>query len=242
MSGLFDPRVSIDGAELLPEADWEQTCWVSDDDVDYLELELGLAGGARIQRHVVLARDDEFLFLADAVLGVRPGQLDYQASLPLVAGLSAQASGGTREIALVRGDRRRAMVLPLALSEWRSERRAGDLTIESGALDLGQSALHSRSLFAPLFIDLAPRRLRRPVTWRQLTVAEDREVQPADMAVGYRVQVGSRQWLFYRSLGPCGNRTLLGHNLVSEFLTARLGRKGMPETLIEIEAPADDDE
>jgi hypothetical protein len=55
------------------------------------------------------------------------------------------------------------------------------------------------------------------------------------LAVGYRVQVGGQQWLFYRSLGPRGNRTLLGHNLVTEFLAARFNRDGVAESLLEIE-------
>ena len=55
---------------------------------------------------------------------------------------------------------------------------------------------------ASLFIDLRKDRFVRPVTWRQLTVAENLSIQPADVAVGYRVQIGADQWLFYRSLAP----------------------------------------
>lgn len=80
-----------------------------------------------------------------------------------------------------------------------------------------------------------------PVTWRQLTVAEDRLIVPRDVAVGYRVQIGRAQWLFYRSLAECGNRTLLGQNLVSEFLAARFGRNGIAEPLMEIEATPDEE-
>lgn len=241
LSGPLDCRVTLDGSPLLATTGWEQTCWVSDEDVDYLELEIELTAGLRIQRHFVLARDDEFLFVADAVLGERPARLVYDATLPLADEIAHQVAAETREVQLLYRGRRQAMVLPLALGEWRSDRRGGNLAGQSAALALTQSAFESRSLFAPWFIDLAPRRLSRPVTWRQLTVAEDREVQRPDMAVGYRVQVGTRQWLFYRSLGPCGNRTVLGHNLVSEFLAARFSRQGVPETLIEIEATAMDD-
>ncbi|MEX0714781.1 MAG: hypothetical protein WD278_20765 [Pirellulales bacterium] len=60
-------------------------------------------------------------------------------------------------------------------------------------------------------------------------------VQPADPAVGYRVQVGRQQWLIYRSLAERGNRTVLGHNLISEFLVARFDRQGKVEPLLEIE-------
>jgi hypothetical protein len=90
-------------------------------------------------------------------------------------------------------------------------------------------------MFAPLFLDLKPRRMRRPLTWRQLTVAEGLEIQPNDAAVGYRVMVGNQQWLIYRSLAGAGNRTLLGHNLASETLVARFGRDGEVRPLLEVE-------
>lgn len=238
LSGMLDFRLKRDGAPVSTATGWEQTCWVSDDDVDYLELEIELTGGMRIQRHFLLAREDEFLFLADAVLGELPARLEYEASLPLADEIACEDPAETREVRLLHRGRRQAMVLPLALGEWRSDRHRGNLELQSDALALTQAAYESRSLFAPWFIDLAPRRLSRPVTWRQLTVVEDRQIQKPDMAVGYRVQVGTRQWLFYRSLAPCGNRTVLGHNLVSEFLAARFNRQGVPETLIEIEATA----
>jgi hypothetical protein len=240
--GTCNPQVTIDGTLLTPLERWEETCWVTDDDVDYLELQLSLSGDCRVQRHLVFAREDQFVFLADAVLSGSPGTVDYRLTMPLAEGVSTESAGHTRETALVREGRRRGMVLPLGLSEWRSERFRGDLCTDGGLLELRQSAGNAAGLFAPWFIDLAPRRFGRPVTWRQLTVAEDRQIQPDDAAVGYRVQIGNRQWIFYRSLAACGNRTLLGHNLVSEFLAARFSRQGVPETLIEIEAPADENE
>ena len=69
----------------------------------------------------------------------------------------------------------------------------------------------------------------------QLTVAESMKVQPADVAVGYRVARGGRQWLIYRSLAPPKNRTLLGHNLSTELLVARFTREGEVKPLLEIE-------
>lgn len=234
--------VALDGRELTPRSPWEENCWITDDDVDYLELRLSLAEGVRVERHILFARRDEFVFVADSVLGEKPAEIEYRASLPLAAGMSVDAAAETRELSLVKGGRRRAVVLPLALGEWRTDRTRGEIAARSDGLCLAQAASRAACLFAPWFIDLSPRRLRRQVTWRRLTVAEDRLAQPDDVAVGYRVQIGQEQWLFYRSLAACGNRTLLGHNLVSEFLAARFSRKGVSETLIEIEAPADEDE
>ncbi len=68
-----------------------------------------------------------------------------------------------------------------------------------------------------------------------MTIAENLQIQPAEVAVGYRVQLGKAQWLFYRSLARRANRTILGQNLSSEFLAGRFGKDGTTEELIEIE-------
>jgi hypothetical protein len=67
-------------------------------------------------------------------------------------------------------------------------------------------------------------------------VAESLVIQPADVAVGYRVQCGKDQWLFYRSQAPRANRTLLGQNTSSEFFAARfVAKTGGVEDLVEIQ-------
>ncbi|HJT35816.1 MAG TPA: hypothetical protein VJ783_27555 [Pirellulales bacterium] len=240
-AGRCNPRIAIDGVELLPASDWENLCWVSDDDADYLELQLELLGGVRVQRQLLFARQDRFLFAADAVLCERPATIDYGLTLPLADGVAFLPGEQAREGFLASsGGRRRAQALPLALSEWRGDARCGELAGGERGLDLRLTAPTAQALYAPLFIDLSPRRFSLPVTWRQLTVAEDRLIVSRDVAVGYRVQIGRSQWLFYRSLAECGNRTLLGQNLVSEFLAARFGRDGIAEPLMEIEATPDD--
>ena len=49
-SGNCMPSIRIDGQPLAVESDWEEMCWFTDDEVDYLELEAHLAGGWSIQR------------------------------------------------------------------------------------------------------------------------------------------------------------------------------------------------
>ena len=93
----------------------------------------------------------------------------------------------------------------------------------------------SRRLYAPLFVDLSARRWVEKRTWRQLTVAERLQIQPSEVAVGYRVQLGRKQWLIYRSLAESANRTLLGQNLSQEFVAARFDSDGFLKELIEIE-------
>ncbi len=244
LAGPWSLEVTLDGRRLTPTSDWEQVCWVSDEDIDYLELEIGLDEGVRVQRQMALARDDRILFLADAVLGDRPGKMEYRACLPLSPDMNFCPAKESREGCL-EGAKRRARVFPLALPEWRTlwasgELRAvpcngvGDGNPPGHALELTHATQAAR-LYAPLFFDLDRRRLARPFTWRRLTVADTLEVQPDDVAVGYRIAVGRRQWLVYRSLAPKGNRTLLGHNLSSEALLARFDPTGEVESLIEVE-------
>jgi hypothetical protein len=233
-SGEWRCEIRRNGQVLSPESDWEEVCWVSDEDVDYLELEIKLADGVAVQRQMLLAREDRFLLLADAVLGDEPGKLEYRGWLPLGPQVAWEQSRQTREGFLVAEGKPAALVLPLALPEWRADGRGGTFEWTKEGLQLTQAA-QGHSMYAPLFIDLHPRRMTRRLTWRKLTVAESLETQPDDVAVGYRVQIGKEQWLIYRSLVEPANRTLLGHNLSTEALVARFDRTGEVEPLVEVE-------
>ena len=183
---------------------------------------------------MLLARDDQFLFAADAVFADDPSSaLDYRLRLPLAKGMAVQRSKETREVFLS-GQRRRARVLPLALNEWKSDARGGFFGCEKDGLEL-HLAGQGRSLYAPLFFDLNPRRFNRQLTWRRLTVAEDLKIQPRDRAVGYRVQIGHEQWVIYRSLTGKASRTLLGINIFNEFALGRFDRSGEMEPMLEVE-------
>jgi hypothetical protein len=122
----------------------------------------------------------------------------------------------------------------LALLWQRGAAAEDELAQDAEYLQLRQTA-HARRLWAPLWFDLDRRRAALPATWRPLTVGEAMQVQPADVAIGCRVAAGRRQWLIYRSLAKPGNRTLLGHNLLSETLVARFHGSGRVQPLIEVE-------
>ncbi|MGQ9574574.1 MAG: hypothetical protein ACUVUC_04595 [Thermoguttaceae bacterium] len=232
-SGPWELEIRSAGGPLEARSPWEPVCWISDAQVDYLELEIRWTGGFRTQRHILLARQDRLLLLADAVLGSQRGLLAYCGRLPLRKSVVFQPAAESHEGFLV-ASRRRALLLPLALPEWRSDPEGGTLAQTQQGLRLSQSA-EGRCLFAPLWIDLDCRRFAGPLTWRRLTVAENLTVQPPDVAVGYRVLVDRQQWVIYRALASKGNRTLLGHNLCSEMLVGRFLRSGCVEPILEIE-------
>ena len=231
-SGLWRTEVACDGKPLEVESEWEEVCWVSDEDIDYLELELPLEGDWRLQRHLALGRKERVLLLADSLLGSGSATLEYRTILPLGAGVKFQGAKETQEGFLV-GKRQQALVLPLALPEWRSAPSPDWLQATERGLELQQTS-SGPCLFAPLWFDLDPRRMTRPRTWRSLTVAENRQTLTRQTAVGYRVMTGKRQWLLYRSLAKAANRTVLGHNLSTQMLLATFHR-GEVEPLVEIE-------
>jgi hypothetical protein len=233
-SGQWDTHLTADGTQLEPESDWEEVCWHTDDDVDYLELELRFGGDWRLQRQCIMAREDRFLFLADALVGPAAAEIQYASCLPLAPGVGFQAEQQTHEGTLFGGGPL-ARVLPLGLPEWRS--LSSDGSLESTADKLCQRwDLQTQRLYAALFIDLDRRRLTRPLTWRRLTVAEKLHIVGPAVAVAYRVQAGDQQWLFYRSLDTPGSRTFLGQHLHDEFFAGRLDREGETEELITVNA------
>jgi hypothetical protein len=233
LAGTWDFQITSAGEPVRIVSPWEEICWVSDEAADYLELEADLEGGSTVQRQILLAREDRFLYAADVILGASPHSLEYRARIPLGPAIQFQPASESRE-GFLAGGGPRGMVLPLAAPEWRSDHRYGSLEAVDGSLELRQHAV-GPNLCCPLFIDLHPRRMARQRTWRQLTIAESLVVQPRSVAVGYRVQCGRKQWLIYRSLSARASRSVLGQNVSSEFLVARFLRDGTMEELIEIE-------
>ncbi len=233
-SGAWDLELCVDGQPLKTLSDWEQICWETDADVDYLELEIRLSQDVTVQRQILMARRDRLLFFADTILRPDRGHIAYRSRLPLDGHSDFQAEADTHDGAILVAGRRYARVLPLALAEWRSGFSRGNLQAVNGGLELTQS-VDGQCLFAPLFLDLDRRRMKKEVTWRQLTIGQTRQIVPADTAVGYRAQAGKAQWLVYRSLGAPGIRTVLGQNLMHEFLFGSFSHDGQVETLLEIE-------
>jgi hypothetical protein len=234
LAGNCQPQIRSAGRLLEPTSGWDEICWVSDSDGDYVELEMTLDNTVRVQRHIYLARRDLFLFMADAVMSSEATAIDYSLSLGLGRGLSLRRAEETNEGWLV-AKKPQATVLPLAMGEWQSDPRGGRLSLAEGQLHLTQTAPRPQGLFAPLFFDLNRSRQGLPLSWRQLTVAENRVNQPADLAVGYRVQIGRQNWLIYRSLTGGANRTLLGHHLLTQFMIGQFTSAGEVVKLVDIE-------
>lgn len=233
-SGHWKLNLSVNGTNCPQVSAWEQVCWVTDEDVDYLELEAHFADNVRVQRQILLGRNDHFLLLADALIEApATARLEYTSHIALADGVRFEAADETRE-GWLSTCKPAALVMPLALPEWRADPRGGSLTTTDNSLELRQSGT-GKCMFAPLFFGLDRKWRGKQLTWRQLTVAETRETKSAEVAVGYRVQIGKLQWLIYRSLACQGTRTVLGQNVASEFLVGRFHKTKPFKTYVDIE-------
>jgi hypothetical protein len=234
ISGEWESRLAINGRPLSATAPWREVLWFSDDEVDYWEWELYLEDDWRVQRQLLLYRPAKWCLLADAILGEQPAHIDYHGSWQLAANAAFQPAADSHEGRL-ETRQGRAIVLPLALPEWRAEASSGTLAANDGRLTM-RLQRDGQALYAPLFVMADPRLGRQPFTWRRLTVAESLKIVTLDMAAGYRVQFGRKQWTFYRALGAEANRTLLGQNVSSNFLACELQTDGLARPLVRIEA------
>lgn len=248
IDGPWGWRVSSEGRPLDVEGPWTLSCWESDKKGTCLEIIAPLAGGLQIDRQIVLLPRDRVLLLADAIThrpdphdGDTPhdpprpradGGLRLQSVVPLSATLEGEQAEETREV-LVYDTKPRLMALPLALPEWKTAGRGGFAATPEG-LSLEHQTDGCRC-YSPLWLDLEPARQGRPLTWRQLTVADTRQNLPPQQAAGFRIQAGLEQWLVYRTLDEPRNRTVLGCNLSCGFLLGRIGRKGVVDRVIEIQ-------
>lgn len=236
LRGEWTSETSCDGQPVHATGKWEQLCWESGKRFDLLELGLELSEGLRLERQILFVREDSLLYLADNIIshGDAARTIRHSFGLPLAGNVAWRPEAETRDGLLV-GRNARTAVLPLALSEWRCDPRGGSLELNVTRLVLTQET-NARALCCPLLIDLKRKRTNKPRTWRQLTVGENLEAVPRDVAVGFRAQSGRDQWLFYRSLGPAGNRTILGQNIAGEFSAGRFLASGQLKEWIEIEA------
>ena len=241
VAGEWGWSVEADGVPLLPTGPWTVCCFESDAKASFLEIVAPLPGGLQAERQIVLLPRDRVLILTDSITDAgaclpasgRPDRIAYRSHLPLAEAAASRAAE-TRELRLKVGDRQAWRVLPLALPEWRTATAAGTLEEDGDVLRLRGEGQGGRYSF-PVWFDLDPDRSELPLTWRPLSVADQRQNLKAHEAVGFRVQVGLEQWLLYRALDTPRNRTLLGCNVACEFLVGRLRRSGEVSRTLEIE-------
>jgi len=236
LAGTWNWSATAAGASLTADGEWKEVGWHHEKSCDYLEIELPLSGGYKLERQLFFARNELFFFVADCLIGppTAVGEIQHIHTIPLADGASFSAAEQTCEGWLSAKDRRAASVVPLAQPEWRLDYRHAKLSTLDNKLTVEQAA-HGRRLLSPLWIDIHPRRIRRPLTWRQLTVGENLTAVSRDVATGYRLQSGNEQWFVYRSLAPVANRSVMGHNTYGSFVCGRIKPDGSVKDILTME-------
>ncbi|HEY2413205.1 MAG TPA: hypothetical protein VGI40_13225 [Pirellulaceae bacterium] len=236
LSGEWEWSASVRGTTLAATGQWKEVGWHREKSCDYLEIELPLSEGYKLERQMFFARDELFFFVADCLIGPpdAAAEIHYCQTLPLAGNVSFSAADETCEGWLNVKSRRSACVVPLAQPEWRSDFRHARFSQSENNLTIEQAA-QGRRLLSPVWIDIHPRRIRRPITWRQLTVGENLTAVNRDVAVGYRIQSGNEQWLVYRSLAPVANRSVMGHNTYGSFVCGRIKPDGHVKDILTME-------
>ena len=249
--GVWDLGARWRGRTLKPQGPWSSCCEYDENGCDYLELDLPLNHGYRLQRFFLLDHDDRLLVLGDTLLWdgdtqqrrMAEDNLVYESTLLYSPKLEPrETTPGATELTFYPPRPLRAApvfrVLPVALPEWKDAESTGKVF---GELFTEHSTLLYRlqssgvSLFAPLVFDLDPDRLKKPYTWRHLTVGENMEKVSEDLAAGYRFQLGKRQFLLYHSMTEAANRTVMGHNLIDDLCFARFDPDTGIEPLVEVQ-------
>lgn len=247
LEGSWETSLTRSGQPLASADEWELVCRHHSPEVSYLEAVQTWTGGVKLWRHVLLARKDRTVLLGEAVTGGRPGdRWQYSARWSLAPSIRWQACRGTTDGWLSLGRKKAVRVLPIFAPEWKggsvsAPGRTGQIgrgllkITKKGYSMHGVAEFQGRAFFAPIWLDCLPRHFSECCTWRQLTIAENHQPVPQDVAAAYRVQIGDTHWLLYRTLGPTGKRSFFGHQLVSEFLLARFDRRtGTVHPLVEL--------
>ncbi|MDR0870893.1 MAG: hypothetical protein LBN39_08890 [Planctomycetaceae bacterium] len=224
--GTWHFAVQCQDKQLKPAGIWTETCNYTENNCEYLELDLPLTRGFRIQRFFLLNNKDQLLLLGDTVFSEKKCRnVSYQSALYHSPELNVQPEKPFSSLLFhTKKNKPLFRVLPFDESVQMDETT---LTI--------QRQWTGQACFMPLLFDLKPQRLGKSFLWKRLTVGENRQLVPEDKAAGYRIQLGSEQFLLYRSMTAMANRTVLGHNLVDDFCFARFAPKSGVETLVTVQ-------
>ena len=238
IGGQWDIEVQVSNAAIDISGPWTCSCWYSDDEGDYLELQARPSANIRIERQLLLARNDAWLLLADVVIGCGDERIEYRARLPLAPKITVDHDRQTRASRL-NGTNVSARFFPIGLPCERVNSCAGQLSDSGRHLEL--RALGFGGLYAPVVLDWNPTRRRQSAIWRALTVAQDGVALPVQRAAGFRLQIGKEQWLIYRSLSRILEpRTVLGQHTMYETLIGRFLATGAVEPMVLVEQGAEE--
>lgn len=234
IQGNVFPSLIVDGNPLSIIDQPDVLVEYVDGRVAFAEIEWHMDNEVVMQRQIILSLEDKFAWIGDAINVPVESDIEYCCQWKLGEGISTVEESETNESYLYDGNKMRGLVIPPALNEWKADRSGGQLSFAEDHFSM-EVTRKGRSLYVPTFIDLSPKRSLKPRTWRQLTVAENLEIVGQDTAVAYRVHVGKKQFVFYRSMAEPQNRTFFGENVNTEMFLGRLEKDRSMTELVQIE-------
>ncbi len=213
LRGDWNSTIHIHGKVVTTDAAWTCSCWHSDHDGDYLELQQ-LNSGVRVERQLFLSRKQHFALVMESVITQKSQALSTEIELPLAATTMARADYISREWRVHAGDVP-VRVFPVSLDFDRVQSANGELRIEAGCMRY--SLQGNRTLQAAMVLDWHPKRRTSEAEWCQVTVTESRRILKAAEAAAFRLRINDHHLFSYRNLnGSTELRAVLGQHMANE--------------------------
>lgn len=231
LSGNWTSEVIVNGETIGPVEGWGCSCWFSDEEAAFVELEADPTDSIHVVRHVMLSLKERIGVVCESVTSTDANAtVRLSNQLPLAANPLAVVNSITREIAL-HADCVSTRVIPVWLEDDRVQHAIGRCEkIDNALVSAGEGL---GGVTVPLIFDWHPERQALDADWNRLTVTEDRAVVSAQNAAGFRVRIGKQQMLIFRSLRS-GEfpRAVMGLHTLNETVYGRVKKSGEVAPLV----------
>lgn len=230
--GPWEGRIRLGTEWLRSPVEWTCSCWYSDSEADFVELQALIRPGVSLHRHVMVAKRRPWFLLADEVRAFET-EIEYSATLPLADGWTVASDAATREWALLQGETR-LRVCPVYVPQEKAFPTADRFGIQNGELHV--TARGRGGLYLPVVYEWDAGQHEAGVDWNRLTVAESGRVMEPWEATGYRLRVGESQVVVYHTQTRASvGRSVLGHHTLYETVIGNFEKTGAVDPLIQVE-------
>ncbi|MCH2200810.1 MAG: hypothetical protein MK102_02485 [Fuerstiella sp.] len=235
LSGVWSSELTVDDDIMGPIEGWKCSCWFSDEEAAFVELEADPSDSVHVVRHVMLALRDRIGVVCESVTTDHAeSTVRLKNQLPLASSPLAVTNSITREIA-VHADCVSTRVIPAWLEDDKVQHTVGRCETTDGMLLAETEGLGGATM--PLILDWHPERQALDADWNRLTVTEARTVLHDRNAAGFRVRIGKQQLLIYRSLrAGDGPRAVMGLHTMNETVYGRVRKSGEVAPLVLVES------
>ena len=234
ISGSWESRITINGKLVSESPEWTCSCWFTDDEAAFAELEADPTDSLHLVRHVMLSLKDRLAVVCESVTcSDAEAEIQFESRLPLAADPLAVTNSITRELVL-HANCVSTRVVPAWLEDDRIQHALGNCDKQDN--QLVSSASGAGGVTVPLVFDWHPERQSMDADWARLTVTEDRVRSSAQQAAGFRVRIGKRQLFIYRSLVTAdAPRAVMGQHTINETVYGRVRKSGDIAPLVLVE-------